>query len=268
MNKQDITHALEKLLLINFSFFLIFVPFSNISVKICSYAGFIFWLTLNIMTLKTRFLRGFMPVNPINKPILFFVYACVFSILFGLNPYQSQAIFFDRYLMFFALFFTAAGLVYTYKRGTRIIAGVFVAWNFIFAAGTFWDQINLTFIHPNPALRERIWSIFGTNIPYYGFPLYLTFFIPFNIFLFLLAKNKWFKWAGGINIVLLLTCLTWNASRIAWAGVLASLILIFTLRNKKILALGAAIFVLMLSMSFAFPKNLTRRKTVIIPSRC
>ena len=257
-------YLFEKYLLLVFSIFLVFAPFSNQVVKAVYCNAAFGWLMINIFKHKQKFYRGLIPKTALNKPMLFFLGSCILSILFSLDPYHSQGVFFDRFLVYFLLFWIAAGFAATSRKNLSILIGVFILWNFVFAAGGVRDYFYYRLV--NPDLAERIWSTFGKRIIYYGFPLYLTYFIPFNFFVLLLSKNRWLKGAGLANLFLLLPCLFWNSSRIAWVAVVLSIASGIIVKKKKAALLSLAVLILLLSITFLFPKTRDRIKTIPFPS--
>jgi len=261
----------EKFLLLIFSLFLIFAPYEHKYIgKACFWSGSAIWLLINILKYKQSFYQGIIPASPLNKPILIFGIACLFSILTSLNPYHSQGIFFERYLIYVIIFWIAVGLTTGSKKNLYILISALVFSSFIFVLGGAWDYFYYGCLERNPALAERIWSVFGKRIPYYGFPLYLTYFIPFAFFIFIFIKNKWFKYICLINLILLFLCLIGNASRAAWVSVILSLLFIsFLKKRRETISIILTILMLLISLvlfSFSSPTIKNRIKTTLLPT--
>ena len=269
---QKLISYLENLLLLNFSIFFIFAPYEHKYFgKICFWIGISDWLLINLLKYKHKFYSALIPVNPLNKPLLFFGISCALSIFFSLNPYDSQSIFFERYLLYLFFFWMGVWLIANFKNNLYILISVLIFSSFIFGLGGVWSYFTYRYIIRTPALYGRIWWVFGKWIPYYGFPLYLTYFTPLSLFIFIFAKDKWLKSACLINIILLFLCLIWNHSRAAWGSVMLSLLFVsFLNRNKKILPLSLTVSVLVIFLilfSFSFTTMKDRIKTILYPSQ-
>lgn len=266
---QRVISFLEIALLLNFSIFLILVPYSNnLFVKSCLYSGFFLWLLLNILRYKQRFYRGFVPSNPLNRCFLFFGIACIFSIILSLNPYHSQKIFFDRFLLFFVFFWMGAGLANSSKKNLFFLILAFIISAFIMGFGGIHDYIYYSRV--NSAYADRLWSVFKTRILYYGLPLYLTYFIPFNFAIFTYARHKFLRIAGLISLIFLFLCLLWNGTRIGLIAVLVSVLFIGFLNLRKKKAILISLIILATLMSLMLKYSLTRDfkyrvKTMIYP---
>jgi len=267
---QKVISFLEKLFLLDFFIFLILVPyFNNLFVKSCLYSGISLWLLINILRYKQRFYRGFIPVNPLNKYFLFFGIVCIFSIIFSLNPYHSQAIFFDRFLLFVIFFWIGVGLISSSKKNLYFLISAFILSGFIVGLGGVRDYIYYSYT--NPVLAERVWSVFGKRVEYFAFPLYLSYFIPFNFAIFIYARHKFLRIAGFINLILLLICLLSNGSRIGLVAVLVSLLFIsfLNLKKKKTIPISLTILIILISLISigSLSQNLKWRiKTMLYPS--
>ncbi|MBU4346862.1 MAG: O-antigen ligase family protein [Candidatus Omnitrophica bacterium] len=261
---------LEKLLLLNFFVFLIYLPYSNkLFPKISLYSGIFLWLLINILKYKQRFYRGFFPPSPLNRYFLFFGFACLFSIILSLDPYHSQAIFFDRFLLFFFFFSMGLGLVSSAKNNLYFLIFAFIISGFIIGLGGVYDYIYSSCMAPGSL--DRLWSVFGKRIIYYGFPLYVTYYIPFNFAIFTHARHKFLRIAGFVTFVLLFLCLLCNGSRIGLVAVLVSLLFIsfFNLKKKKTILLSLTIIITLISVISIGPLsgNLKWRiKTMFYPS--
>jgi len=180
----------------------IFIPYSKNIVKpsFCASAGL--WLLINIFRHKRRFYLGLISPNPLNVPLLVFLGASILSIIFSLNPYHSQSVFFDRYLPYAVFFWMSLSLMVRGKKEVSkinlyFLMGAFILSGIIFGLGGVYDYFRL---HPG-----RIWAVFGREIPFKMFPVYLVCFIPFSFALFLFSK-KWVRWIGLISLVPLAFC--------------------------------------------------------------
>lgn len=256
---------LEIVLLLSFSFFLIFAPYgAKLAGRVVFIISSLSIVLIMFLKYKGKFYRWFIENNPLNRLFLFFGLSCLFSVIFSLDIYHSQSVFFDRYLVYFVFFLSGAFLVKNNKRNIYILASVFLLAGFIFAGGGLKDYL---YYKTNTALIERLWSAFRIRIPYYGFPLYLTYFIPISFAVFLFARNRWLRIAGGVNLIITFSCLILNTSRAAWLAVLFSVFLLSLIKVRNSRFLGLLIFMLFLLLSFISPHKQQRLKTIINPQQ-
>lgn len=245
----------------------VFIPYSKNIVKPFFCAAAALWLVISIFRYKQKFYLGLILPNPLNVPLLIFLGAAILSIIFSLNPYHSQSVFFDRYFPYAVFFWMASFLVKGF-RGEReegglsfnlkFLISVFVLSGLIFGLGGAYDYFHL---HPG-----RIWSVFGREIPFKMFPVYLVCFIPFSFALFLFSK-KWVKWVGLVSLIPLVFCWVLQGSRDAWAAVLLSVTAVLLFHKKRImLILLLAVFVIL--TFFFLPKHTQKRaETIIQPDK-
>jgi len=255
------------LLLLVFAVFLIFAPYDHKYIgKTCFLAGLGIWLLINILKYKQKFYREIIPHNALNKPLLIFGIACLFSIIASLNPYHSQSVFVERYLMYAGIFWIAVGLASGSKKNLYILAGALLVSSLIFGLGAAWDYYYFRYIAKTPGMYESIWTVFDKIIPYYGFPLYLTYFLPVNFIIAVFAKNKWLKVFCSINAVLLFLCCIWNFTRAAWISISLSLLLSAFLKNKKIGLIIALSLASVIILGALFSKPVVKERIRSIPN--
>jgi len=99
-----IIHFLENILLIVLTAFLFVVPFDKHAVRILLCIGLIAIILLSILKYKSKFYRALIPNVSVFKFLFLFFIAAAISTLFGLNPYYSQQILFQRYLPYLIIF--------------------------------------------------------------------------------------------------------------------------------------------------------------------
>lgn len=266
---QKIINFFNNVLLINFFIFLVFTPFfSNLFLKVCLYLAIFWWIILGVLRYKGKFYRGLVLSNPLNKYFLFFGLSCLISILFSSDPYHSQSIFFERFLYFAIFFWIGNRLVANSKKNLYFLVFSFILAGFIIGFGGVRDFIY--YMRVARGLAIRLWSVFQIRIPYYGLPLYLTYFIPFNFAIFIFGKHKFFKIVGFINFIFLFFCLICNGSRMGIFAVLVSLLFISFIKNRKVITLAIFSLILTLTLIINFisgsPDLQWRLKTMFTPS--
>lgn len=242
--KEKLIASLEKCLLLNFCIFLLFVPYAKRVAKVCFYTGVSLWLLINILKYKKRVYRDFFLPNPLNKPLFVFLVIAVISVVFSVNPYHSQSIFFERYLMYAILFWLAQWIVVNgrgrddmkvaFSKNLYFLVSAIILSGVIFGLGGVFDYLRF---HP-----RRLFTVFGNRIAFGMFSLYLVYYIPFCFGLFM-GKGKptmWFRIGGVISLILLIPCLFWQGSRATWIAVPSSLLIVTFIKNKK-----AALFLLL-----------------------
>jgi len=297
---KEYSFYLEKALLLVLVVLFIFIPYSKNIVKPFFCAAAVLWLLTNIFRYKWRFYRGLVLPNSLNLPLFIFLGASILSIVFSLNPYHSQSVFFDRYLPYAVFFWMSLSLTSGSRKGmtkesfqvnpvrkssdgilipTSAKAGYLTSRQ----AGYFSNGINLYFLvgafllsgiifglggaydyfHLHPG---RIWTVFSREIPFKMFPVYLVCFIPFSLALFLFSK-KWVRWVGLISLVSLVFCWVLQGSRDAWAAVLFSVIAVLLFHKKRItLILLLSMFVIF--SFFLLPKQMQKRaETIVQPAK-
>ncbi|MBU1924755.1 MAG: O-antigen ligase family protein [Candidatus Omnitrophica bacterium] len=257
---------LEGIILAGFSLFFMVAPYEiKYSGKVFFVVGSIGLLIIMFLKYKYRFYRGFLMINPLNKPFLFFGFACLFSILFSFNPSHSQGIFFDRYLVYFTFFLIGFWLIAKSLKNLYFLVFVFILAGFVFGVGGIRDMIYWSRI--NPSVVERLWTVFGRYIPYYNFPLYLVYFTPFSFSISVFSKNKWFKVVGLISLILGLFCLVFNTSRAAWLAILLAAVFIICLKASRVKGVILFVLIFLIFLSAVVFNKQERLKTIIDPNQ-
>lgn len=259
---QKLKIYLEKVIVINFCIFLFVAPYSKHLVKVYFSLGIVGWLLLNILNYKNKFYRGIIPPNPLNKPILLFLIASVFSVIFSSDPYHSQSIFFERYLPYVMLFWMATGLTQNINRDKNTLKNLHILVLSFLLSGIFLGI---------GAVRDyflfspyRLFTVFGKEISFHMLGLYLTYFIPMS-FVLLSFSKRWYRWLGFISLVLLVPSWVWHASRAVWISAILGLLIISTtswLKNKNrkspLLLFLILIFVFFIFTSKFYPTRLKK----------
>ncbi len=244
--------------------FLLFAPFSNVLVKVCFGVGSFLWLVYNVLDRKKKFLRGVLPAHPVNRALAFFALAGLASVLLGHNPYQSQGVFFDKYLTYFFLYAIGMGLAARIASAPRCLSWILVTVALLFGIGGVHDLI--LYHRINAALAERLWSVFRHQIKFYAFPLYVTFYLPLCFYLFIGSRKRFLRASAACATALLSVCLFANASRIAFGAVLSSILLIAFLRSRRSALTVSAFCLLAVGAVLLIPQARVRMKTIPKPA--
>ncbi|HNX81863.1 MAG TPA: O-antigen ligase family protein [Candidatus Omnitrophota bacterium] len=190
-----------------------------------------FYCVLIGITYRKNTGKHIIPPTLINPYLIPFGIACLTSTVFCFTPYRSQAIFFDRYLIFLGFFWFGCFLSQSKPQALRMISFFILIASSIFAAGGLWDYIYV--FSKYSVMIDRLWSVFGKRIDFYAFPLYLTFFIPFSFSILITSERKSLRIVSGIIFCALFACLLMNGSRIALSAVIAGILLVSILTLKK-----------------------------------
>lgn len=255
MNKKGkIVWVLEKVLLADLCLFVLLCPFFARVPKITAAIGFILWITINAVKYGREFYKNLIPKNSLNKPLLFFVIALIFSVLFSLDPYHSQSILFERYIYYF-FFFIIGSYLGQNKKNLFFLAAAIILTGIIVGIGGVWDLIRF-----NP---QRLFTFYGKKVILAPF---LALLIPFSFTIAVFLKNKTLRISAALSFLLFLPVLLFNASRAAWGAVLFIILIISFLKSKKI-----AVFLLiafLITGLFFLPNHFQKRaSTTFVPDK-
>ena len=255
---------LENIFLINFSIFLLLVPYSRRVSKISICTGAVLWMAVNIIKHKQLFYLKCIKPNFLNKPILIFLITGLISVIFSLDPYYSQSVFFERYLpyaVFFwmgAVFICKADEIYRGSsevslRKVHIFTAVFIVSGFILGLGGVMDYLRF---HP-----YRLFTSFGREIPFGMLPLYLVYYIPFCFSIVIFSK-KWLRAGALLSLIFLIPCWIWQGSRDAWIAVFLALVMIAFIKGKRM----AVLLILIFAVGFFFLPARDKKRAVSVIS--
>jgi len=249
--KQDLVIAfVEKALLCNICAFILFSPFSAVFSKISFFWSVIFWISLTILQYKSRFYLHLIPKTTLNKSLFLFLAAAVISVLFSVDLYHSQKILFQRYF-FYAIFFWIS-----YAVVSRSPRNIFYLVFSILVLGTTLGIGGLVdYFRFSP---ERLFSVFSRGV---NLSVYLCFFIPFGLVLFLSKTKKSFKVLSLVSIVLLYLVLVLHASRTVWIIIIPVLLTVCFLKDKKVFLLFLTLVIATMIFMPNFQKD--RVKTLL-----
>ena len=222
--KEGLVIALvEKAFLFNICAFILFSPFSAVFSKISFLWSVVFWISLNILQYKSRFYLYLIPNTRLNKSLFIFLTAAFISVLFSVNLYHSQEIFFQRYLFYAIFFWISYDAVSRSRRNIfYFVFSIFVL-GLVLGIGGLVDYFRF---YP-----DRLFTVFSKDLDLF---VYLCLLFSFNFIVFLSQVRKSFKVLSLVNIVLLYPVLVLNASRVVWVSIIPVILVICFLKNKRI----------------------------------
>lgn len=242
---------LEKALVLNICSFVLFSPFSAVFSKISFFWSSLFWISLNIVQYRSKFYRYLIPSTTLNKSLAVFLAAALASVLFSVDPYHSQKIFFQRYLFYVIFFWIAYGVTSRSRQNFLYLTFSILALATVVGAGGLFDHFRLA--------PERLFSVFGQQI---NLAVYLCFLFPFSLVVFLKQETKSFKLWGLVNIVLLYPVLVFHASRTVWIVIIPVALLICLLKDRR----SFFFFLAVVIATPAFMSNLQRERAKTLVS--
>ncbi|RKY27079.1 MAG: hypothetical protein DRP61_04865 [Candidatus Omnitrophota bacterium] len=247
---------LENALLLNFSLFIVLVPYSPKTAKISFCGGVFFLISIGILKGKKKFLKIFSPPYFLKWPLFFFLISAIASTIFSKDIYHSQSILFERVIPYLIYLIMGAYLIQSNKKNIYILAFALVISAFIIGLGGAAD-----YILKSP---KRLFTVFGYELPFHSLALFLTFYIPFLTFLFIGMQKLWKKVILGVILLLLIICWMGAASRGAWLAVSLSIITVLGICKKKKWLVLTLVFLLIVFL--VFPAVQTHRLRWIFDS--
>lgn len=179
------------------------------------------------------FFKSFFESMPLNKAIYCFLGVAVLSTLFGVSAYESQKILFNRYIIYFFLFFAGA-FIGRKKSNLSIIILALTAGAVVVSGGGLFDLFSGGRI-------SRLHSSFGYLVYGTYFLYTLPFFIGFMIF-HPSGKIRLLSLAASLPVF---AAFMLHGARGVWLGLIFSLFIAFFLFKGKRLYLSGLIFLLL-----------------------
>jgi putative inorganic carbon (hco3(-)) transporter len=251
IDRNKVILFLKALVLYSVCLLVLVVPFSKRPVKVFFYLGFFTWLAISILEYGKNFWKNFIPNTPLNKPLVLFLAAAVLSVIFSLDPYLSQRIFFERYILYAIFFWVCYSVIGYSKRNIFFIVLFLLISGIIIGLGGIKDYI---------ALRpDRLYTVFNHN-PVIG--NYISILFPFSIGLLSSNVKGVLKYVSLFCVVLLLPIFVLHASRSLWMSVVLFLPAFFLLRKKWLIL----IFMLFALSVFFMPNDILVRARSIFNS--
>ena len=216
---------LDSICIFSLSILFLSGAYSKRAVKVCLGVAFLCWLAKKIIIHRRRFLKNLSPKTFLSFPVLFFLVACIVSVLFSTNIRHSQSVFFERYFLYFILFFMVVDLASS-RRNFRVLVSVLCLGIFIIAIGVLRDFLIFSGQH-------RLLTSFGK-------PIGTNFFIPMALPIFLCMSifssySKKIKLVFGIITAILALALFLSFSRASFISIFAVLIFMgfFGVRSER-----------------------------------
>jgi O-antigen ligase len=197
------------------------------------------------------FLKNFFEFTPLNKAIYCFLAVAGLTTIFGLFPYESQKVFFNRYIIYFFIFFAGAFIGKRRLALKIIILSLSVGAVLVSVGG-------LVDLFSGGSLRRLLTS--------FGAPIYGTYFLytlPFLIGFMIFHPSLKLKLISFVAAVPVFTAFIFHGSRGVWLGLIVGCIITIILCGKKrsyLLGLSLLVIVLIGSVNF------TRGRVMVVSS--
>jgi putative inorganic carbon (hco3(-)) transporter len=201
--------------------FLMIGTYSSKLTKICVIVAVTAFVLLHLYKDKKLFFKNLFEKTRLNKAIYLFLLVAVLSTVFGVSPYKSQQVLFNRYAIYFAVFFIGA-FIGGKKAYVNILIGALLAGSVIFSVGCINDTIKAGHI-------VRMLTSFGSGVSGIYFLYTLPFFIGFIIF----HPSFKIKIFSLIALVPVFIAFVFHGSRGVWLGLLAGVVTTALLINRR-----------------------------------
>jgi putative inorganic carbon (hco3(-)) transporter len=201
--------------------FLMLGTYSSKFTKICVIVAITAFILLHLCEDKKLFFKNLFEKTRLNKAIYLFLFVAVLSTIFGVSPYESQQVLFNRYVIYFAVFFIGVFLGRR-KVYVNVLIGALLAGSVIIGIGAIADMVRVGHF-------MRMLTSFGTVIYAPYFLYVLSFFIGFIIFN-TSVKIKLFSIIMSVPICI---AFVFHGCRGAWLGFLVGLIATAFLVNRR-----------------------------------
>lgn len=207
--------------------------------KVCGLIAAGAFILLRLAEKKRPFFKNFLEYTPLNKAIGCFLLVAVLSTIFAVSPYESQKILFNRYVIYFTIFFVGAFLGKEAFR-VKIIILALLAGAVVVGIGGLVDIVSAGRI-------SRLHTSFGSGI--YG--TYFLFTLPFFISFIIFHSSKKIKFLCLLLALPVFAAFILHGSRGVWLGLISALLIVGLLVTKKkfyLLSLTLALIALIFSV--------------------
>jgi len=241
-NRKAVVDIVHSLLIFNFSFFILFSIYSQKIAKACLVIGVLLYISLKIYSEKNikSLFRNFFPSISLNKPLFAFLLACLFSVFFSYDIYNSQQELFNRMIPYLAFFYMGVFLAQKEKRIKLLIFFMLIG-SAIAGVGSVAKVIRIGEL-------TRIEGVWGDPITTY-FLCGFSFLLCFSFF----HSSKKIKLLSTLAGISVLAGLLLGYFRGAWVALFLSvLIASFLFRRFRKVGLGIIIFILVCILIFPF----------------
>jgi putative inorganic carbon (hco3(-)) transporter len=231
-----IVKCLNRVLVAACAAFLIIGTYSSKLTKICVMVAVVAFALLHLCEDRKLFFKNLFEKTRLNKAIYLFLVVAVLSTIFGISPYQSQQVLFNRYIIYFLVFFIGAFLGRK-KANINILIAVLLAGSVVLSIGCITDTIKAGHL-------VRMLSSFGMGVSGINFLYALPFFISFIIF-YPSFKIKIFS---AMVSVLIFIAFVFHGSKGVWLGLLAGIATIIFLNKKNKIYLVVIILLFIIAL--------------------
>jgi len=169
-------------------------------------------------------------------PFVFFGLSVLVSTIFSKDFWHSEHIFVERYILYFIIF-EIGRRFFVSKTVARILdesfgINIFGAVKYIFIIAGLLMGIGgiVDYIRFHPG---RLFSVFGYEIQFLMLPLYISYFLPV-VYCFMFKGNTFPQRISAIlTFVMLVMCMIFTGSRVAWIAGPVSILFVSFLIDKK-----------------------------------
>lgn len=242
----------KNFLLFDICFIILASPFDKRITKVFFCIGAVLWIIVNVLEYKLKFYKKPIFYTPLNKPIFFFLISALISVIFSVNPGQSQEVLFGRYLLYVIFFWISYAIIgYSPRYLKFVLFSIFVL-GAILGVGAIRDYF---LFHPG-----QLFTTFNIKV---NIASYLTLLVPLSFTVFFSKTNKVFKYLSVVSIFLLIPMFIFHASRGAWIAISISLIIVSLFARIKYKVIFYSLVIIGL---ISMPKLYKERvKTILDP---
>ena len=198
-------------------------PFIPLTVKVFLYFSAIIYTLYVFYLVVTRRAGAAVPRSALVLPVAAFFLAVEASVLVSTDFYQSQKIFFSRYLGYFWAFFLGC-VAAKDPKGKAVMIWALALNALAISIGALWDHFQFSSL--------RLFTAFGRDV---NLATMLGLYIPFFFSLALVAGPKKVRYLCWVLLIPLNLSLLWHASRAAWVGIGVALFFIALMTQRKII---------------------------------
>ncbi len=208
-------------------YFMVFVlPFSKAAVSICMAVSFLMWVLKRAAGFRSDGWRGLLPVTPLNKALLVFIFFNVLSVVFSTNVGQSLEALFTKTLKYIFVFFIAVEALGSARRIRGFLSVVALSGGLMIADAA------VQFFHGTDVLKgyafgARLSASFMTPTGFAGW-LVIVLMVFWGWLCEAGSRLQWQMRATLLGLIAgLMLCLLMTYSRGGWLGfVVAALIFV------------------------------------------
>ncbi|MCF7870102.1 MAG: O-antigen ligase family protein [Candidatus Omnitrophica bacterium] len=209
--------------------------------KVCSLIAIGAFILSRACDRSKPFFKNFFEFTSLNKAIYCFLAVAGLATIFGLSAYESQKVFFNRYIIYFFIFFVGA-FIGKRRFALKIIILSLSVGAVLVSVGGLIDLFS------GGPLRRLLTS--------FGAPIYGTYFLytlPFFIGFMIFHSSLKLKLISFVAAVPVFAAFIFHGSRGVWLGLIAGFIITIILCSKKrgyLFGLSLLVIVLIGSVNF------------------